>query len=180
MSIWERILVEILKALISFGKDTIWVYYKVSAFLLKVTSICWHFLSEYPVWDLLAGSFGNVLARCDASGVILHKVLIVLYLPVVFLCAREFFLENGLFLIDAFAGLFLLLCTRTLYLVWIKSTLSTNPGEVWACFMTFMTLKSVLFVSLEDIRAFSRARQGSFYPEEVLKAEAILHSRSFV
>ena len=180
MSMAEKILVVILKGLISFGKDTVWVYSKVSAFRVKAISVCWHFLSKYLVWDFFAGSVGDVLARCDASGIILHKVLIVLYLPVVFLCAREFFLENGLFLIDAFAGLFLLLCTRTLYLVWIKSAVSTNPGEVWACFITFMTLKSVLFVSMEDIKAFSRARQGSFYPEEVLKAEATLQSKSFM
>ena len=165
-------------------RDTLWVLGKLGGYFLVVVSFFWGIPGKvYPTLHFLLEGLNSVLDRCDASGVILHKVLFLLYLPVLLGLVREFYREHALLIMDLFLGLFIFLTIRSVYLFVVTRQLETNQAELWACFMGLMTLQALCFLSLRDVRAFAdekAARQQLFHPKEIAEAEATLLSRSFL
>ena len=165
-------------------KDTLWVLGKIGGYFLGVFYFFWGIPGKvYPTLNFLVEGLSSVLDRCDSLGIILHKVIFLLYLPIFLILVWEWYRNHALVVVEVFFILFSFLSLRFLYLLAVTGQLQANQAELWALFSSWMLVQAVSFLSLKDVKDFASkkvARELLFYPKEVLEAEATLLSRSFL
>ena len=176
--------IDVSRAVVDMWRAAVWCLDKLVEYFLGIVHIFWCIPGKvYPTLKFLIEGLSNVLDRCDSLGIILHKLIFLLYLPVFFVLVWEWYRDHALVVVEFFFVSFSFLSLRFLYLLAVTGQLQANQAELWALFIAWMLVQAVSFLSLKDVRDFASkkvARQLLFYPKEVLKAEATLLSRSFL